>query len=118
MHSMSTESIRTKLNLDVVRLKLFLENNQLVQAHGVAHTIDRILKEAIDEDCAIQHTRADQHKWFYAFKSIVRIEPKILQGDTKSALSDANDLLSLLAKLQDGDDVTPEGGLPPELENS
>lgn len=73
--------------VDGERLRNFLENNQLIQAHAIAQKLEVILQETLAKEA--DTSKIETHPLWPAFKACVRIKSRVLSGKTQEALSEA-----------------------------
>lgn len=85
---MRIDDTKTKVVLTATRVIIFLEQNKLVQAHGMAQTLANIMEEVIDFEARNEKIPIHNHQWYQAFKAISRMQQNILNGETKQALDE------------------------------
>lgn len=82
------------LLIDVERVVIFLDNNQLVQAHGVLAKVTNAIEDVISRDIkSLKPTNGltpeEQHPLWHAFREAYRIKALILAGNTHDSAARA-----------------------------
>lgn len=74
-------SLRDRVALDAVKLTNLLKANYLVQAHGLASTIEYRLKE----DIGTSNTIPENHPYFRPYSKLTAIQSLIMSGRNEEA---------------------------------
>lgn len=78
-----------QLLIECEKLKSFLDHNQLVQANAVTKRIQGKLHDSVAADLKTTGGPAENHPLWKAFRGTFSIESRILSGNTKEALAEA-----------------------------
>ena len=89
---MPSQEQRNSMAVDIVRIKEFLGQNQLVQANAVLQKVESRIDEAIAAESKEEDALVEHHPWWKAFKSVFRAKNYVLGGKTKEALLEINSL--------------------------
>lgn len=84
------------LSIQCVRLKSFLDNNQLVQANAISKKIQGMIKDRLSADIP-KGTPMENHPLWGAYRITLRIESGILSGNRRLAANEAQNLLGAIS---------------------